>query len=139
VTSIRAARRTDGAWEVFAAFCVLGLLCTAPVALARWQTPTLGDWGLLVAVGLISVAAQVLMTYALGAVEAALSGIIAQIAVIAALALGYFLDGEPLTAISFAGAVLTLGGVSLAAHVSAKPTTTYRGPNRNADDTGAPA
>lgn len=120
VTSIRAARRTDGAWEVFGAFCLLGMLCTAPIAFMRWKAPSPDEWWLLVGVGLLSVVAQVLMTHALGAVEAALSGIIAQITVVTAMALGHFLDHEPLTAVSLVGAVLTLGGVSLAAHVSAR-------------------
>ncbi len=120
VTSIRAARRTDNAWVVFAAFCILGLVCTAPLAIARWRAPDLSEWWLLVVVGLLSVIAQVAMTHALGAVEAATGGIIAQITVITALSLGFFLDDEPLTKLSFVGAALTTLGVSLAARVSAK-------------------
>jgi drug/metabolite transporter (DMT)-like permease len=126
VTSIRAARRTDGAWEVFAAFCLLGVICTAPVAIANWRAPTPNEWWLLVAVGLLAVVAQVIMTHALGAVEAAVSGIIAQITVATAISLGYFLDDEPLTGMSFVGALLTLAGVSLAANVSAKTLPTHR-------------
>jgi drug/metabolite transporter (DMT)-like permease len=120
VTSIRAARRTDGPWEVFTAFCVIGALCTLPHAVLHWNRPTAIEWEWLVAVGVLSVIAQVLMTYALGAVEAAVSGIIAQIAVVTAMLLGHFVDAEPLTALSVVGAALTLAGVSLAAHVSAR-------------------
>jgi drug/metabolite transporter (DMT)-like permease len=120
VTSIRAARRTDGAWEVFGAFCLFGIVTTAPLGLLEWKAPTAHEWWLLVGVGVLSVVAQVLMTHALGAVEAALSGIIAQITVITALGLGTFLDHEPLGTMSVIGAALTLIGVSLAAHVSAR-------------------
>lgn len=115
ITSLRAARRTDGPWEVFGAFCVVGVACTAPLALARWRSPGAADWALLLAVGLVSVWAQILLTRALGAVEAAVSGASAQLAPVVALALGHFLDSEPLSATSLFGAVLTLGGVSWAA------------------------
>jgi drug/metabolite transporter (DMT)-like permease len=97
-------------------------ICTLP----NWRAPTLGEWWLLVGVGVLSVIAQVIMTHALGAVEAAVSGIIAQITVVTALSLGYFLDDEPLTRMSIVGAILTLSGVSLAANVSAKTVPGHR-------------
>jgi drug/metabolite transporter (DMT)-like permease len=117
VTSIRAARRTDGPWEVFTGFCLIGLLCTAPGALAGWQAPTGREWALLAAVGGLSVIAQVLMTHALGAVEAATAGILSQLTVVLTLAIGHYADGEPLTLLSLVGAALTLLGVSLAARI----------------------
>lgn len=121
VTAIRAARRFDGSWEVFTAFSLLGILCTAPAALPVWVTPTKGEWLLLVAVGVISIGAQIIMTHALGAVEAATSGIIGQLTVITAMSLGHFVDAEPLTGLSAAGAVLTVVGVTLAARIGARP------------------
>jgi drug/metabolite transporter (DMT)-like permease len=120
VTAIRLARRTDNAWVVFGWFCLVGLLCTTPLAIARWKAPTLSECWLLLMVGALSVIAQVLMTHALGAVEAATGGIIAQITVITALSLGYFFDDEPIARLSLAGAALTILGVSLAARVSAR-------------------
>ena len=122
VTAIRAARRTDGPWEVFGAFCVVGALVTAPFAVAHWRWPSLQVWGLLVAVGLISAGAQVLMTYALGAVEAATSGITNPIAVVVALGLGTFLDGEPFAPLSMVGGVLTLVGVTWATRETGRAT-----------------
>jgi drug/metabolite transporter (DMT)-like permease len=117
VTSLRAARRTDGAWEVFLAFCVLGLVCTGPFALAGWRAPSATGWLLLLAVGLVAAAAQVLMTHALGAVEAASAGIIGQLTVVTALLLGHVLDGEPFTGLSIVGATLTIAGVATATAV----------------------
>jgi drug/metabolite transporter (DMT)-like permease len=114
VTSIRAARRTDGAWEVFGAFCLFGLLCTAPLALAGWRTPTPTLWALLAGVGVVAAAGQVLMTHALAAVEAASAGIISQLTVVTAMGLGTVLDGEPFTPVSLVGAALTLAGVAAA-------------------------
>jgi drug/metabolite transporter (DMT)-like permease len=114
VTSIRAARQTDGSWEVFGAFCVLGLLCSAPFAIAGWQPPSGGMWLLLLAIGAVAAAGQVLMTHALATVDAATAGIISLLTVVTALALGMLLDREPLTPLSLAGAALTLVGVGVA-------------------------
>ncbi|HWE26997.1 MAG TPA: DMT family transporter, partial [Polyangia bacterium] len=40
VATIRQVRKTDGAWEIFGAFCVLGALFTAIPAAQQWVTPT---------------------------------------------------------------------------------------------------
>jgi drug/metabolite transporter (DMT)-like permease len=120
VTSIRAARRTDGTWEVFAMFCLVGVLCTAPSAVQRWRDPTAGEWLLLGGVGLLAVVAQLLMTHALGAVEAAVTGIINELAVVTSIFLGTTLDHEPLPRMSAIGAAITLVGVAWAARVSAR-------------------
>lgn len=117
VTAIRAARRTDGAWEVFTAVGLLGMLCTGPFAFAGWRAPSTGMWILLVAVGLVAATAQLLMTHALGAVDAASAGIIGQLTVVTALALGHTFDGEPFTALSMLGALLTIAGVATATAV----------------------
>jgi drug/metabolite transporter (DMT)-like permease len=119
ITSIRAARRTDGAWEVFGAFCLVGALVTAPFAIAGWQPPGARLWLLLGAVGCVAAAGQMLMTHALAAVDAASAsaGVIGQLTVVTAMALGHFLDGEPFTPMSFLGACLTLLGVAAASAV----------------------
>src|SRR4051812_16396978 len=65
VATIREVRKTDGSWEIFPAFCVAGLLITAPPALRGWVSPTPLEWALLLAVGILSVAGQLLMTYSL--------------------------------------------------------------------------
>src|SRR5436305_258529 len=87
VATIREVRKTDGSWEIFAAFCMGGALVTAVPTMTGWVTPRAAHWPLLVLVGLISVAAQLLMTYALRFVRAAVAGVIAQFTPIAALAL----------------------------------------------------
>src|SRR5262249_43230217 len=95
ITSIRAARRSDGAWEVFLAFCVVGTICTAPFALHAWKSPPPAQWGLLLVVGLLASLGQMLMTDALAHVDAASAGIVSQLTVVTALVLGHALDGEP--------------------------------------------
>jgi drug/metabolite transporter (DMT)-like permease len=128
VTSIRAARRTDGAWEVFAMFCVIGVLTTAPLAVPRWRDPTLETWMLLILIGLLAVVAQVLMTHALGAIDGATTGIINELAVVTSIGLGTFIDAEPLPALSALGAIVTMAGVGWAAHVSARTQIPHRNP-----------
>lgn len=113
VTAIRAARRTDGAWEVLGAFCLVGMLCTAPFALPMWRWPGPAAWLLIVVVGLLAATGQLLMTHALIAVEASTAGIVSQLTVVTALGLGSVIDGEPFTALSAVGAALTLAGISL--------------------------
>lgn len=117
VTSIRAARRTDGAWEVFGAFCLFGMVCTAPFAIAAWRTPTPALWLLLAGVGVVAAVGQVLMTHALAAVDAATAGIISQLTVVTAMTLGVAFDGETFMPLSLVGASLTLVGVATASGV----------------------
>ncbi len=111
VTAIRIARRTEGSWAIFASFSLFGLLATAPVGLWQWETPTLVQWGLLLAVGLLSIAAQLFMTSALRWVETLTAGVISQLAVITSMVLGALWLGEHLTTGALAGSALTIAGV----------------------------
>jgi len=123
VTSIRAARRTDGTVEVFAFFCVVGLACTLPGAVYAWRAPTPGQWVLVGVIGAMAAVAQLLMTHALRVVEGAVTGIINELAVVIAILLGSTLDHEPLPGLSAIGAAITLVGVAWAAQISARMET----------------
>ena len=120
VTSIRALRRHGaiGAWSVFLFFNIFGLACTVPVAAPGFVVPTAGEWLWLGVMSLLAVAGQVLMTHALGFVQAALSGIIQQLTVVLTLAGGYCFLGEPLGLVSLVGAALTIAGVTWAARLA---------------------
>jgi drug/metabolite transporter (DMT)-like permease len=118
VATIREVRKTDGSWEIFAAFCLGGALITSVPTCAAWVTPGALQWLELAAVGLLSVAAQLLMTYALRFVRAAVAGIIAQLTPVAALAIGWFVFGETIGALALSGAALTLAGVSWGAYLA---------------------
>jgi drug/metabolite transporter (DMT)-like permease len=120
VTAIRAARRTDGAWEIFGVFSLMTIVCTAPLSWARWTAPNLVEWGLLLFVGVVSAGAQILMTHALRVVDAPTSGIVSQLTVVISIALGHFLDGDPFPPLAAGGALLTLTGVTWAARVAAR-------------------
>jgi drug/metabolite transporter (DMT)-like permease len=121
VATIREVRKTDGSWEVFAAFCLGGGLMTALPTAATWITPSASEWVALLVIGLLSVAAQLLLTYALRFVSAAGAGIIIQLTPVAALALGWVLFEEKMAGVAMAGAALTLVGVSWGAYLASTP------------------
>lgn len=123
VTTIRAVRRSDGSWEIFAAFCLVGVACTAPWALSAWVAPTAREWIVLVAVGLVSVLAQGLFIFALRYVAAATSGVISQLTPATALLLGVVLFDDPLSGLMLGGAAITLGAVAWSARSTESPRT----------------
>jgi len=119
VATIREVRKTDGSWEIFAAFCAAGAaICVVP-AVRDWVAPTPREWLVLTVVGLTSVVGQLLMTYALRYVRAAVGGIIAQLTPVTSLALGWAIFGDRIGGLALAGAVLTLVGVSVGGYLAA--------------------
>jgi len=119
VATIREVRKTDGSWEIFAAFCAAGAaICVVP-AVRDWVAPTPREWLVLTVVGLTSVVGQLLMTYALRYVRAAVGGIIAQLTPVTSLALGWAIFGDRIGGLAVAGAVLTLVGVSVGGYLAA--------------------
>ena len=111
VTAMRAARRQENSWAVYGAFCLLGLLTTAPLGVYSWKTPIGIDWVWLAATSLFAIAAQLMLTFSLRWVDAMTVGVISQLAVIVAMALGAVFLGEKISAMAAAGAVLTITGV----------------------------
>jgi S-adenosylmethionine uptake transporter len=116
VATIREVRRTDGSWEIFAALCVGGAFITSVPTAARWVAPGAAEWAAIVTVGLLSVVAQILLTYSLRFVRAAVAGLIAQFAPVAALAMGFVFLRESIAGLALFGAAVTLVGVSWGAY-----------------------
>lgn len=116
ITAIRWARRTDGPWELFGSFSIIGLAVCAPLTIRWWVWPSATGWALLVGVGVISLAAQVLFTYSLRYTSAALAGVISQLTPVSAMALGVALYQDPYGWKGFLGAVVTLLGVAWGAY-----------------------
>jgi drug/metabolite transporter (DMT)-like permease len=109
-------RKTDGAWEVFAVFCVACSLVTLPRALSTFRSPTWSEWGALAVVGASSVGAQVIMTHAMGRVRATLAGIVNQLTPAVSLLLGWLLYGDRFGRATQVGiALVLLGGATGAA------------------------
>ena len=123
VAAIRALRREtvggprpESAWMVFLAFSVVGFVLTLPAVLppfGHWVAPTPREWALLLAVGVTSLAAQVIMTEALQHLRVGAAGIITQLTALVAIGGGALLLGELPSSGFLAGATLTLAGVTL--------------------------
>jgi drug/metabolite transporter (DMT)-like permease len=118
VATIREVRKTDGSWEIFAAFCIVGALITGVPTVGAWVSPTPLEWVLLVAVGLLSVVAQIMMTWSLRYLRAASAGIIMQLTPVASLVLGYLIYGERSSGLAIVGAAVTLAGVTWGAFLA---------------------
>lgn len=111
VTAMRAARQGENSWAVYTSFCLLGTVVTAPLALATWRTPDTPALVALAATSILSIGAQLLLTFSLRWLDAMTVGVISQLAVIISMALGATLLGETLTPMAILGAALTIGGV----------------------------
>ena len=118
VTAMRAARRTESSWSVYGSFCLLGLIVTAPLGILTWQAPTPVDWLWLIATALFAIFAQLNLTFSLRWVDAVTVGVISQLAVVIALALGAIFLGDTITPQAALGALLTISGVLGVTYVS---------------------
>lgn len=119
VTAMRAARRTESSWSVYASFCLLGLIVTAPLGLWTWRTPVGMDWVWLAVTSLLAIGAQLALTFSLRWVDAVTVGVISQLAVIIAMALGAIVLHETISLTSAIGAAVTIGGVLGVVYVTA--------------------
>lgn len=113
-------RKTDGAWEIFAAFSLACLVVAAPQTLAHWTWPDPRAWVAIVVMGTASVAAQVLMTFAMREVSATISGIVNQLTPVTSLVLGWCLFRERFGLVTSCGIALTLAGGSLGALLASR-------------------
>ncbi|WNG59416.1 DMT family transporter [Archangium gephyra] len=111
VIALRALRGDTDAASIFLSFCLFGLLFGLPFALQDWR-PVTPDMVLpLLGVGLSSVVAQMIFTYAMGYVTAAAGGITTQLTPAFSWLLGALLLGEPLRPLAMVGSLVCMGGV----------------------------
>ncbi len=113
MTAIRKLRNDTDATTVFFAFCVVGLLVSLPLALPGWAALSGTPLLICLAVGLLSIAGQLLFTYGMGFTSATSGSATTQLVPVVAwtLALGWL--GEPVTVLGVIGAVLCVSGVLL--------------------------
>ncbi len=110
VTSIRALRATDNAPTIFFAFCLGGLVVSAPFSAGPW--PASGWlWAVAVAVGVLSFFAQILMTHAYGALTVAEAALWQQLTPIASFGWALALMGERLSGLAALGMLVGAAGV----------------------------
>lgn len=124
VVTVRAARRTDGIWEIFAFFAVFGVTFTGPFALSHWRWPddqaTRAAFAWAVGGGVISLYAQLALTLSLGKVEAPVGAGISELNFVTALSFGALFMGEKFSRVSLLGAALTFIGVVWLAWATAR-------------------
>ena len=118
VTAMRAARRGENSWSVYASFCLLGMIVNMPLALTGWTTPRGTEWLAIAATSIFAMGAQLLMTFALRWVDAMTVGVISQLAVLVSMALGSLFLGDRITLMAAIGAALTIGGVAGVTYVN---------------------
>ena len=118
VTAMRAARRGENSWSVYASFCLLGMIVNMPLAIAQWKTPNSAEWIAIAATAVFAMGAQLLMTFSLRWVDAMTVGVISQLAVLISMALGSIFLGDRITAMAALGAALTIGGVAGVTYVT---------------------
>jgi drug/metabolite transporter (DMT)-like permease len=111
VTAIRAARRSENSWSVYASFCLIGTLVCAPLGIAQWKTPHGSEWISLAATAILAMGAQLLMTFSLRWVDAMTVGVMSQLAVIISMAMAVLLLGDHITITAAIGSALCIGGV----------------------------
>lgn len=111
VTVVRALRNDTDSSAIFLSFNLFGLLAGLPLALADWRPVTWDVLWPLVGVGLTSVGAQMLFTYAFAYVTAAAGGVITQLTPAFSWVLGALLLDERVQPLAVAGAVVCVFGV----------------------------
>ncbi len=111
VTAMRAARRTESSWSVYASFCILGLMTTTPFGIWHWKQPRGHEWLSLAATSLFAICAQLLMTFSLKWIDAMTVGVISQLAVLVSMVLGAWFLSDRITLMAAIGSLLTISGV----------------------------
>lgn len=111
LVAIRVARRTESSWAIFVSFSLFGLLTTMPLGIRDWVWPAPLDWLLILAVGVVSIFAQLLMTHGFRWVDNVTAGVISQLGVVVATTLGVTLLAEPFPPRAALGTLLAIGGV----------------------------
>lgn len=112
VTTMRAMRKREGAWEIFLALCVIGGVITGVPTVFEHVWPTSRDWFWVALTGVFSVGSQVLLTYSLRDVPAVRAGLILQLTPILTFVLGALWLAEFPSWLGWLGSAVTIGGVS---------------------------
>ena len=119
VLTVRKLRRTDSSITILLYLMVIGMLCSAPLLARGAVWPDAHNILLLLCIGGLATASQLMLTWSYKMVEAPAGSIIATMAVVFAAGLGYFALGEALDSFVLLGAALILAANVLV--TAAKP------------------
>jgi drug/metabolite transporter (DMT)-like permease len=119
---IRSLTRTEPAARIVFYFGAVSTLVSAvPLAWSGWRTPEAGTWGILVAMGVLATAAQLLLTQAYAHAPAAQVGPFIYSAVVFAALFDWLLWKELPDALTAAGALLVCASGILALRQTGRP------------------
>lgn len=122
--AVAAARKSTGAARLmfWSSLASAPVLLVAALALGEPLTPsTLGGWAAVMGLGLMHVAGQGSIAWALGRLPAATASVVVLIQPVVAAILGWLLFHEVMTPLQTAGGVVALVGVILAQMASRRP------------------
>ena len=113
MTTVRSLRKDTSAASIYVSFCLFGAVVSLPAALHDWRALDLRTWALAIGVGLFSIAAQLLITYAFAFVSTARVAVVTQLTPPFTWLLGVALLHESLTLEALLGAGICIAGVIL--------------------------
>jgi drug/metabolite transporter (DMT)-like permease len=122
VSTVRRLSSTEPPLRIVFYFTVLSSLVSAMPLIWSWQTPTVSQWAILVAVGLLAVGGQWLLTRAYACAPAVQIGPFSYAGVVFAGLYGLLIWQEMLDTLSLAGAVLIVLAGALAMQRYPAPT-----------------
>ncbi len=122
---VRDLSRTEPAERIVFHFGAWATLVSAIPLLWAWQSPTIGEWGILLLIGLLATLAQVLLTRGITKVPAGQVGPFSYLTVVFAGGIGWWAWGEMLDAFSLAGGLMVFaaGVIVLRGNRTARPVT----------------
>ena len=104
-------RDTDRPVGVVVWFHLLAVPVMGTLSLTEWNPMEEVDWGLALAIGVLSIAAQVLMTVALHNEDAGMVMPFKYLGAVLALAAGWWGYGEHMSTLSLAGMLLVVASI----------------------------
>ena len=101
--TVRKLRRTESSLTILFWLMLVGVVFTAPLAVPHAALTSHHGMALLLAIGALATASQIMLTFSYKAVDAPSGSITASTAVVFAAALGHFLLGEALNVFTLIG------------------------------------
>ena len=105
---MRKLRRTESSLTILFWLMLVGTVFTAPLLAQGAALPSAHGLALLLAIGVIATASQIMLTFSYKAVDAPSGAITASSAVVFAAGLGYYLLKEPVDVFVISGGLLVL-------------------------------
>jgi len=114
VVAIRKMRATDGSLVVFLSLGIFGTLVTAPAMVASPPRTGLAGWALIVGVGVLATAGQLLLTWAYRHVRVGEAAPFAMLGPVLSALAGVFILREPLCTCAIAGGAVVIAACTYA-------------------------